>query len=86
VHLKDTLTGYENEYRRISDQYRSLEIPKRFDKVHEIRVDLNFLYRDIVDELDFDINRLKIFYEENKTVATINRSRVLNLIFLIKGI
>lgn len=67
VGLKDTLSGYEAKYKEISNRYRNLESPKTFDAVHDIRVDLNFLYRDIVDELDFDVNRLKIYYEEVKT-------------------
>src|SRR5690606_27246929 len=67
VHLKDSLNSYEKHYREISDAYRSLVSPRRFEDVHGIRVDLNFLYRDIVDELDFEINRLKIYYEEIKT-------------------
>lgn len=69
VHLKDSLNGYEVKYKEISNEYRSLDSPRRFNDVHGIRVDLNFLYRDIVDELDFEINRLKIYYEEQKTVV-----------------
>jgi len=69
VYLQDKLKGYQKQYREISDEYRSLDVPKRFDDVHNVRVDLNFLYRDIVDELDFDINRLKIYYEEGKTTT-----------------
>jgi hypothetical protein len=69
VHLKDVLNGYEKQYKEISDRYRSLDSPRRFENVHGIRVDLNFLYRDIVDELDFSINKNKIYYEERKTIV-----------------
>lgn len=69
VHLKDSLSGYEKQFKDVSNVYRSLVSPRRFEDVHAIRVDLNFLYRDIVDELDFEINRLKIYWEEQKTVV-----------------
>lgn len=69
VHLKDTLNEYEKQYKEISDTYRSLVSPRRFEDVHGIRVDLNFLYRDIVDDLDFEINRWKVYTEERKSTV-----------------
>lgn len=69
VHLKDKLSTFKLEYTYSSDLYKTLETPRRYEDVHQIRVDLNFLYRDIADELSFEINRLKIFYEEAKTTT-----------------
>lgn len=77
VYLKDTLNEYEDKYKETSYKYRELETPRRFQDVHNIRMDLNFLYRDIVDELDFEINRLKIYYEEVKT--SVRSSSMLSL-------
>ncbi len=75
VHLKDTLNEYEKQYKEISDTYRSLVSPRRFEDVHGIRVDLNFLYRDIVDELDFSINYQKIFYEKRERTVKVESMR-----------
>ena len=68
VGLQDILKTYEEEYRKISDVYRSLEQPRSYEDIHAIRIDLNFLFRDISDTLSFDVNRLKIWFEETKTV------------------
>ncbi len=68
VALQDELKAFEKQYREISDQYRSLVVPRSYDDLHNIRVELNFLYRDISDSLTFDTNRLKIHFEETKTV------------------
>lgn len=75
VHLKDVLNGYEKQYKAISDRYRGLESPRRFEAVHSIRVDLNFLYRDIVDELDFSVNFNKIFYEKRERTVKVESMR-----------
>lgn len=75
VHLKDVLNDYEKQYKEISDRYRRLESPRRFEDVHSIRVDLNFLYRDIVDELDFSINFNKIFYEKRERTVKVESMR-----------
>ncbi len=69
VHLKDMLSTFKKEYTEISDAYRLLTVPRKYNDVHEIRVNLNFLYRDISDALSFEVNRLKIFYEEAKTTT-----------------
>lgn len=69
VSLKDKLSDYQNEFRNISDLYRELAIPMNYEDVHEIRTNLNFLYRDISDALSFDINRHYIFYREAKTTT-----------------
>lgn len=75
VHLKDVLNGYEKQYKELSDAYRSLVFPRQFKDVHGIRVDLNFLYRDIVDELDFSVNFNKIFYEKRERTVKVESMR-----------
>lgn len=68
VGLKTRLKEFEKQYREITDDLRSLSFPRKYEDVHNIRTELNFLYRDISDELSFEINRTKIYYEEYKTV------------------
>lgn len=66
--IKDKLEGYKTQYKSITTNYDNLGQVKSYQQVNEIRKDLNFLYRDIVDNIVFDINRLKIYYEEYKTI------------------
>ena len=69
VALKDQLQEFSTQYGDLSDQYRELATPRSYEDLHEIRVGLNFIYRDIVDLLSFEINRVYIYYRENKTTA-----------------
>lgn len=65
VRIKDSFTEQKDRYRKVTDTY---EHGKRdLESMLNTRTELNFLYRDISDEFSFDINRLKIFYEECKT-------------------
>ena len=66
VALKDKLEEHKAEFRRITDEFREQE--HDYNSVTKYRAELNFLYRDIQDQLTFDVNRLKIHYEEYKTV------------------
>ena len=66
VGLKDKLEGYKLEVKKEMDRFK--EADKCYDSISDTRLNLNFLYRDINDELTFDINRLKIHYEKYKTV------------------
>jgi len=68
VALKDQLNVFKEQFREIVQDYKRLGSVKEYHRLHEIRVNLNFLYRDISDALVFDINRLKIYYEEYKTI------------------
>lgn len=65
VRLKDSLTEYKERYRKLTDKYEKSD--RDIQSMLGTRTDLNFLYRDISDKFSFDINRLKIFYEECKT-------------------
>lgn len=68
VALKEKMEYYKSSFRDMSNDYRKIEAPVPLDQVLKFRTDLNFLYRDINDELTFDINRLKIYYDEYKTI------------------
>lgn len=65
VKLKDDLEEEKTRYKKITDEYeksnRSMEI------MLETRTRLNFLFRDINDKFSFEVNKLKIYYEERKT-------------------
>jgi hypothetical protein len=65
VKLKDDFTEQKEKYNRITNEYDVEE--KDLALMIETRTRLNFLYRDISDRFSFDINRLKIFFEEYKT-------------------
>lgn len=65
VGLKDKLTSFQEQFKTLSTRYDKSE--KRYCDIDEIRTDCAFLYREINDELSFDINRLKIHHEEDKT-------------------
>lgn len=67
VKLKDDLEEQKVKYNRITNEYDNGE--KNLPNMIETRTRLNFLYRDISDKFTFDINRLKIFFEEQKTVV-----------------
>lgn len=67
VEIKDKLEDYKKKFRSISDKYKGIE-NKTLEAIQEYRSKLNFLYRDINDEMTFEVNRLKIFYDEKKTV------------------
>lgn len=66
--IKDKLESYKKDFRELTDKYKKLGEVKKYIDVNNIRRDINFLYRDVVDNIVFDINRLKIYYEEYKTV------------------
>src|SRR5690606_3661280 len=67
--LKHKLDEYKQEYREIEEQFKAYEIPRKYEDVHNTRLELNFLFNRISDDLVFEINAAKIFWEENKTVA-----------------
>lgn len=64
---KDQLDDFQAEFSDISSDYAELAVPSLED-LQSLRNRLNFLYRDLADSLSFEVNRLKIHYEEYKTV------------------
>ena len=75
IALKDRLAVEKNRFREITDEYEFSE--KTMQDMTETRGKLNFLYRDVSDELSFDINRSKIYFEEYKTSVRAESMKVL---------
>lgn len=67
--LKTELEQFEVQYGEIERRYRELAVPRSYEDVHSIRVDLNFLYRDVSDRLSFDVNKNKAYWEECRTAV-----------------
>lgn len=67
VSIKDSLNNCQSDFEKLRQRYRALEVPRKFEDVHNIRTDINFLYSHVSDTFSFDVNRLKIYYEETKT-------------------
>lgn len=65
VALKDELDIYNDKFSAICEGCTS---ENDVTILNNIRVELNFLFREISDKLVFQINKLKIFHEESKTV------------------
>lgn len=70
IGLKDQLDSYENKFKDIIKQYNTIRYSgvRDYDQLHNIRLELNFLYQELNDELGFEINKAKILNEEKKTV------------------
>jgi hypothetical protein len=66
--LKQSMDEFSSELAQLESFYREMAFPRSYSDIHEIRLELTFLYRRVSDELSFDINRNKIFWEEVKTV------------------
>lgn len=66
VALKDKLDEYKQTFREIKNKYKVLETPRFYTQVHEIRVELDFLYQDVVDDLSFEVNKLKIYWGDDR--------------------
>ena len=67
--LKNKLDVRQSELQDVINKYKALSLPKSYESLHEIRMEIGFLYQATNDELSYDINRLKIFHEERKTEA-----------------
>ena len=66
VKLKDVMKDYQRQFKDICSAYNSSG--KTYHEIDEIRTNCAFLFREINDELSFDIDRLKIHHEMDKTV------------------
>lgn len=78
VELRDRLLFFEKEYRDITDDYRKLQFPRGYEDLANARDSLSFLYRDIQDELSFEINKNKIYWGEDKK-TTVRADSMLEL-------
>lgn len=66
--LLDRAKEFSEELDALETAYRDLDLPRSYHDVHELRMELTFLYRRISDELSFDINKNKMFWEESKSI------------------
>lgn len=67
--LKDDINVFQEEYKSIVDTYESLPVPREYEELSEMRDKIAFLYRDIQDGLAFEVNKLKIFWGEDKKTS-----------------
>lgn len=68
ISLKDRLNEFQVEFKEIVDRVKSLNYNFDSEEALELRLECNFLYQQISDELVFEINKAKILYEERKTI------------------
>lgn len=69
VSLKESMEDSKLQFRKLSERYRQIPTPRPYHSLHELRMELSFLFRDFTDNLAFEINKSKIFHEERKTEA-----------------
>lgn len=67
--LKNRMEKFKEEFKEVTDRYKKIPIPRPYNSLHDLRVELSFIFRDFTDELAFEINKSKIFHEERKTEA-----------------
>ena len=65
VKLKDDLATEKERYQEVTKDYEKSN--RSLETMIETRMQLNFLFRDINDKFSFEVNKLKIYYEERKT-------------------
>lgn len=66
VSLKDRLDEYASKFNSICS---TCAVETDIAVLNNMRIELNFLYREISDSLVFEINKSKIFFEEHKTIV-----------------
>jgi hypothetical protein len=70
VKLKDRLDTFQESFNSISKKYEETSFPREYQFLAETRDELAFLYRDLTDNLSFEINSAKIkFGDDAKTEA-----------------
>jgi N12 class adenine-specific DNA methylase len=67
--LKNSLDEFKKEFADLNSNYLELAEPRSYSDLHEIRLELNTLYRRVSDELSFEVNKRKVYYEEVKTAV-----------------
>lgn len=69
IDLKNQLDAFQSRFNQFKVDIKSLTVPKEYSDLHNIRLELNFLHMELVDDLAFEINKTKIYWEENKTAV-----------------
>lgn len=66
VKLKDQIDEFQKQFKQIESNLKELAFPRDYEDLAEIREQLAFLYRDVSDNLSFEINSAKTLYAEDK--------------------
>ena len=66
VALKDTLDVHKKELQTIQNEFSDLEVPRKYLDIHNVRLALNFLYTQVSDDLSFEVNKLKVYYGDDR--------------------
>lgn len=66
VALKDTLDVHKKELQSIQNEFSDLEVPRKYLDIHNTRLALNFLYMQVSDDLSFEVNKLKVYYGDDR--------------------
>lgn len=66
VALKDELDDYNS---RFNDICKNCVEENDISTLNNMRIELNFLFREISDKLVFEVNKQKVFFEEQKTIT-----------------
>lgn len=77
VKLKDELEEEKENFERILHGYDMSD--KTIDDMLNCRLSLNFLFRTITDKFSFEINKTKIYFEENKSTVKADSIKYLKL-------
>jgi hypothetical protein len=66
--LQDRINFYQAKFKELTKGLNTVDVVIEYEQLNNIRMSLNYLYREIQDELSAPINSNKIYYEEIKTV------------------
>lgn len=66
VGYKDKLNVFQTDFNKLSKELEALEIPHKYTDIHVFRQKFNFIYRELVDELVFDISRLRVLWGDDR--------------------
>lgn len=90
VALKDKLGEYKDEYKKITSAYEKSD--QSYKETDNTRGQLNFLMVNLTDELSFQVNKTKIYYENLRTqirsesIQDIGQDEVLKKTMNVKSI
>lgn len=68
ISLKDRMNEFQAEFKAIVKRVKDLNFNFDSETSLELRLECNFLYQQISDEIVFEINKAKVLYEERKTI------------------
>lgn len=65
MRITDRIREMKDDFDRIVAPIKNME--RTMENIIEVRTNLTFLYKDVINEFSFDVNKAKIFEEEFKT-------------------